>query len=283
MQAPTRAALAALLLLGIAGCPKPPRLPPPPPGGGGPAARLLAERDARIDAVRANAVIRTRLPEGRPGAPGSRVSAIAIVAARPERARLEILTPLGTPGATLLLAEGLLQIYEPFANRLTKAPLDSPAVRAQLGNLPVPLGRLPSLLRGVPVLESGDVTEVAAPVLPDDEEAADATPHPTLEVRRDGRVIQAIRMHATGGYPLEELRYDGAGVLVSRVLFQEHGGVETPSGPVAFPQKILARLFEDGAEAGSVELRLSAIRLDPKLDEDTFRLVTDGSPEVHEL
>jgi hypothetical protein len=66
--------------------------------------QALAERDAKIDAVRANAVLRVRIPEGKQGHPGAKITTVAIAAARPSRARLEVLTPIGTPAATLLMA-----------------------------------------------------------------------------------------------------------------------------------------------------------------------------------
>ena len=275
------------------GCPKPPPLPPPPVGAGGPATQSLAERDQRIDAVRANAVIRTRVPEGRPGAPGGKLTAIVLAAARPPRARLEVLTPLGTPAATILLADGLFQVYDPFAHRLTKASLDSPEIAAQLGAIPIPLERLPSLLRGVVPLEPGEVTERLAEPEPSDGASADASaseePEEVLvEVRRDGRLVQQVRVHRSGGYPLEEVRFDPqTGLPASRIAFSSYGGAPSPEGPVAFPQKITARVYEPAVtgsvESASVELRLSRIEVDPALPEDSFRLEFDRPPEVREM
>ena len=275
--------LAALLLaLSVTGCPRPP-LPPPPKGTGGPATQMLAARDARIGAVRASAVIRTRIPEGRQGAPGGKLSAIVLVAARPSRARLEILTPFGTPAATLLLADGLFQAYDPFAHRVMQAPIDSPRVTEMLGAIPLPMTQVPSLIRGAVALEGGEITETKVPGDP-----ALTPPVPdvvVVEVRRDGRVAQQVRVHAEGGYPLEDLHFEPvSGRSTLRVTYADYGGVETPSGAVAFPQKITARVHDEaGQEAASVEVKLSTIELDPTLGEAAFRLVFDRPPEVQEL
>lgn len=285
--------LAAGWLLLLAGCPRAP-LPPPPAGTGGPAAEALAKRDAAVGSMRANAVIRTRIPEGREGAPGGKITAIAIAAARPPRARLEVLTPLGTPAATLLLADGLLQAYDPFAHRLVRAPLDAPDVLARLGSLPFPLEELPGLLRGVVALERGEIRETRVRPPP----RADGSPAPEeirVECRRQGRLLQEVRVHAEGGYPLETVRFDPvSGLAVARVSFESYGGVQTPAGPIAFPQKILARVYEaepqepgkdphPPVETSSVEIRLSGIEVDPALGPDAFRLVFDRPPEIREL
>lgn len=245
---------------------------------------MLAARDARIGAVRANAVLRTRIPEGRQGAPGGKLSAIVLAAARPSRARLEILTPFGTPAATLLLADGIFQAYDPFANRVMQAPLDSPRVTEMLGAIPLPMGQVPSLLRGAVALEAGEITEAKIPAIPPATPDGKGTPETVLvEVRRDGKLVQQVTVHAEGGYPLTDRHVDPAsGRSTLEVTYSDYGGVGTP--PVAFPQKVLARVHdEDGQEAASVDVRLSAIEIDPALAEDAFRLVFHRPPEVHEL
>lgn len=275
---------AALLALALplTGCPRPP-LPPPPKGVGGPATQMLATRDARIGAVRANAVLRTRIPEGRQGAPGGKLSAIVLAAARPPRARLEILTPFGTPAATLLLSDGLFQAYDPFANRVMQAPLESPRVPEMLGALPLPMAQVPSLLRGAVALEAGEITEAKVPAVPETPDAPGVPETMLVEVRRDGHVVQQVLVHAEGGYPLADRHFDGpSGRTTLEVTYSDYGGVGTP--PVAFPQKVLARLHDEaGEDAASVDVRLSAIEIDPSLGEDAFRLVFHRPPDVQEL
>lgn len=275
--------LAFALLFALSGCPRPP-LPPPPKGAGGPATEALAARDAKIGAVRANAVLRTRIPEGRPGAPGGKITSIALAAARPPRARLELLTPLGTPAATVLLADGLFQAYDPFGHVVRKAPMDSPRVTEMLGAIPLPLARVPDLMRGAVPLESGEIRETAVP----DAKRLDGGTDPgstLIDVVRDGRTIQQVRVHAEGGYPLEDIRYDAVtGRIVMATSFADYGGAETNAGPIAFPQKIVTRVYdESGQEAASVEVRLSGIEIDPPLGEDAFRLVFERPPRIEDL
>lgn len=268
------------IALALCGCPRPP-LPPPPKGAGGPATQMLAERDAKIAAIRANAVIRTRIPEGRQGAPGGKLSAIVLAAARPPRARLEILTPFGTPAATILLADGLFQAYDPFANRVMKAPLDSSRVTEMLGAIPLPMAEVPALVRGAVPIEPGEIAETKVAAV-----APETGPDTVLvEIRRDGKLVQQVRVHAEGGYPLEDLHLDAvSGRTTRRIAYTEYGGVETPAGPVAFPQKIVAHVFDDaGQEAASVDVRLSGIELNPALGADAFQLVFDRPPDVQEL
>ena len=247
---------------------------------------MLAARDARIGAVRASAVIRTRIPAGKQGAPGGKLSAIVLAAGRPSRARLEVLTPFGTPAATLLLADGLFQAYDPFAHRVMKAPIDSPRVTEMLGAIPLPMTEVPSLIRGAVALEAGEITETKVPAVAAASPELPAVPETVLvEVRRDGRLAQQVRVHAEGGYPLEDVHFEPiSGKNTMKVAYSDYGGVETPSGPVAFPQKITARVHDEaGAEAASVEVRLSGIEIDPTLGEDAFRLVFDRPPDVQEL
>src|SRR3954466_3112622 len=92
--------------LALTACPKP-ALPPPPKGGGGPVQVELAKRDQVLSSIRASAVIRMKVPEGMEGVPNGKLHAVVITAARPDRARLEILTPLGTPGATMVIGDGV--------------------------------------------------------------------------------------------------------------------------------------------------------------------------------
>lgn len=283
---PSRNLLAlGLFALLLGGCPKPP-LPPPPKGAGGPATASLAERDAKISAVRASAVIRTRIPEGKPGAPGGKITSVAIAAARPPRARLELLTPLGTPAATVLLADGMFQAYDPFGHIVRKAPIDSPRVSEMLGSIPLPLARVPDLMRGAVPLEAGEVRESAipAPVAT----TPDAKPEPAtalVEVVREGKTIQQVRVHAEGGYPLEDLRFDAAtGVLLMKTTFSEYGGADVKGGTIAFPQKVTTAIFDaQGQPAATVEVRLSSIEIDPPLSEDAFRLVFERPPRTEDL
>lgn len=273
-----------VLAIGLSGCPRPP-LPPPPKGAGGPATQMLAERDMRIGAVRASAVIVTRIKEG-PGAPGGKLSSIALAAARPPRARLEVLTPFGTPAATVLVADGLFQAYDPFGHVVRRAPLDSPRVADMLGGIPLPLASVPDLMRGAVALQPGEITESRLPAAPP--ATPEEKPEPEMilvDVRRDGRPVQQVRVHAEGGYPLEDLRFDAAtGVLKMKVTYSAYGGAETKTGPVAFPQRITTRLYDEaGQETASVEVRLSGIELEPNLPEDAFRLVFDRPAEVLEL
>lgn len=271
----------ALLLssLVLSGCPKK-TLAPPPKVASGPAGALLASRDVRLGAVRADAVIRMRIPEGMDGAPGGKVHALIVAAARPERARLEILTPLGTPGATVLLAEGMLQVYQPLPNTLLKGSLDSPEL-ARRSPLPVPLKSLAPLLRGAVPLEEGETTEREGPAIAMVSGSA-GNPSRVLEVKRGGLVVQRVTVDAIGGYPVEDAHIDAAGVPTLTVQYLDYGGVETPEGPVAFPQKVKATVVRDGQTA-TLEISLSNIQVNPDLASDAFTLTFTRPPREESL
>lgn len=261
---------------GLAGCPKKP-LAPPPVVASGPVAKLLAERDARLDVVRAGSVIRMRIPEGMEGAPGGKVHAQVLAAARPDRARLEILTPLGTPGATVLLADGMLQVYQPLPNTLLKGSLDSPDLEKR-SPLPVPLKALAPLLRGAVPLEEGEIAErdeTAAPGMMVSGTAG--VPVRVVEVRRGGLVVQRVTVDAAGGYPVENVRFDAAGAPSLTVQYLEYGGVESAAGLIAFPQKVKAVVVRDGRTA-TLEIGLSNIQVNPPLDEGAFTLTFTRPP-----
>ena len=258
---------------------------PPPTGASGTGAQMLAKRWEQLSAVRASAVIRTRLPQGMEG-PQGKVNGLVISAGNPERARIEIFTPLGTLGATLLMADGMLQVYQPLTNELVRGPIDSPELQAQWP-LPVPVDRLPSLLRAVVPLEEGDIYET---VLPAVETASAATPPEApalkppivLEVRREGVVRQRVLIDANGGYPLEDARFDEGGSRTLTVAYSEYGGVETAAGPVAFPQKVLAQVPRPEGTA-SVEVKLTDVEIAPSLSEDAFRLTFGSPPQVRDF
>lgn len=298
--------LAAALLL--AGCPKPPTLGAPPKVASGPAESLLRARDARLGSVRAEATIRMRVPEGMEGAPGGKVHAVVLSARDPERARLEILTPLGTPGASVLLADGSLQVYQPIQNVLTRGPIDSPELERR-SPLPVPLGTLPALLRGAVPLAEGTVTERREEVVAKDtqaarEGAAEGAAEPAestqpdaeaataevppkvqvVEVRRDDRLVQTVRVDPEGGFPLESIRYGEDGRPVLTVRYDDYGAVETAGGPIAFPQRVKASIDRPEGTV-SLEVRLSNIAVNPDLGEDAFRFRFDRTrpPRIEEL
>lgn len=275
--------IAALVLVfassGLAGCPKKP-LAPPPVVASGPAAKLIASRDAQLGVVRADSVIRMRIPEGMEGAPGGKVHAQVLAASRPDRARLEILTPLGTPGATILLAEGMLQVYQPLPNALLKGSLDSPELEKR-SPLPVPLKSLAPLLRGAVPLEDGEITErdETPPVLVS---GTAGNPMRVVEVNRGGRVVQRVTVDAAGGYPVEDVRFDGTGTATLTVQYLDYGGVETDGGLVAFPQKVKAMVVREGRTA-TLEISLSNIRVNPILDADAFTLTFTRPPREESL
>src|SRR5438132_13740294 len=90
----------------LAACPKPPAaVLAPPIVTAGPLVAMLAERDARVSSMRASVVIRSHLPPGAQGVPG-KLHAQVLAASDPDRVRPEFLTPLRTPAAPALLANG---------------------------------------------------------------------------------------------------------------------------------------------------------------------------------
>lgn len=259
-----------LLAVAAAGCPKIP-LPPPPRVAAGPAAEALARRDALLASVRASAVLRVRLPEGMEGAPGGKVHAVILSAARPERARLEVLTPLGTPGATILLAQEQVQVYQPMPNELMVAPFSSSEF-AKRAPFPIPLRSLPALLRGTVPLAAGELREV--PVLADT--SAGTAAATTLEVRSNGELVERVTVERDGGYPTEDVRYEnGAPALTVRYL--DYGSVDTAKGPVAFPQMVTASVVRPEGTA-ELSVGLSDIEIDPALDADAFALTFGSGP-----
>ncbi len=283
-----RSVLAGVFLFSLAaatGCSRFARLGSPPPRtGGGPAAQALAERAMRLKSVRADAVMRVRIPDGMEGAPGGKFRAVVLSAADPERARLEILTPLGTPAATVLLADGLVQVFQPFKNQLVRGPIDSPEI-VRRSPIPVPLSTLPAMLRWVVVLAPGELVE-RSQSLP----MASAGGPPTaaepavrvLEVRADGRPVQQVEVDAAGGYPVKSVHLGDDGRPALTVTWGDYGGIETGSGPIAFPQSIRAVVARPDGEV-VLEIGLGNLSLDPIDDPGSFRLVFDRPPELHEF
>lgn len=286
-----------LVALLAAGCPKAPVLPPPPSVSSAPAAVQLARRDARLSSVRAAAVIRMRIPEGMDGAPGGKVHAEVISAGRPPRARLEVLTPLGTPGATILMSDGTLEVYQPIQNDLLVAPLDSPKL-AEAAPFPVPMRSLPALLRGSVPLADGEITEVAAPQVqttagdasvageaPAEAGGVRAEAATALEVRRDGALVERVTVSKSGGYPLEDVRFAPDGTPQLTIRYENYGAVTTTSGgTIAFPQKIVASMQRAQGTA-SMEVHLTDVEIAPKLAPDAFTLTfsAERPPRRNEL
>lgn len=266
----------ASVLATLQGCPKPGALPPPPKGGGGPVQTQLAKRDEALSSMRASAVIRMRIPEGMEGAPGGKVHAVVLAAARPERARIEVLTPLGTPGATILIADGLLQVFQPFSNELLKASLDSPDLAAR-SPFPIPMKSLPSLLRGSVPLLVGDVTETK--VLATGSSGA-AT---AIEVRAKDVLVQRVTVSNDGGYPTEDVHFEN-GAAVLTVQYLDYGAVKTEAGDVAVPQRVTASIVRPEGTA-TLDVALSDPEIAPKLGGDAFTLTFDPArpPRVQEI
>ena len=226
--------------------------------------------------MRASAVIRMKVPQGVEGVPNGKLHAVVISAARPDRARLEILTPLGTPGATMVIADGLLQVFNPFSNELFKAKLDSPQIAAR-APIPITVTTLPSLLRGTVALEAGIVTETK--ILASDTAGA-AT---AIEVRANGELVQRVTVSDDGGYPTENVHFEkGAAVMTVRYL--DYGAVKTEKGDVAFPQRVTALIVRPDGTA-SLEVGLSDVEIAPPLAPDAFALTFDSShpPRVQEI
>jgi hypothetical protein len=158
-----------------------------------------------------------------------------------------------------------------------------------IGDLPLSLEALPSLLRGVVVLEAGDVSEVV-PVAQPAGDGEQPKPVIWVEVRRGEAVIQVVTVDAEGGYVLEDTHFDAKGQQTLKVTYAEYGGIEAKGGWLAFPQKITARAYEPApagatgvVERAQVEVKLSGIEINPALSEKAFELVFDRPPQYEEL
>lgn len=253
--------LLVLASVALAGCPKVP-LQPPPKVAGGPVAEMLANRAAAIRAIEADVTIRMRIPEGMDGAPGGKVRGHVVSASDPDRARLDVWTPIGTLGAILLIAEGELQVYSPLENTLMKGPLDSKDLAAR-SPFPIPMSAVPSLMRGAVRLVDG---------------TAKQTDETTLEVRDGETLVQRVTIDKEGGYPVKnELPQSGL-----TIEYLEYGGVETPSGPLAIPQKVAASVVRPEGTV-SLEVTIANPKVNPSLADDAFRLAFITPPRVEEF
>jgi hypothetical protein len=229
---------------------------------------LLARRDQAIDCMRANASIRIKIPEGMEGAPGRKFHAVVLSCARPDRARIEVLSPLGQPAATILIADGQLQVFKPFDNELLQAPLSGPEL-SQHSPFPVPMAGLPALLRATSPLVEGKVAEVAAPTpVMVEGSAGKAT---VLEVRSGGELVQRVTV-VSDGYPAEDQRLK-AGSVTLRARFLQYGSAQAHAGPIAFPQEIAVDR-PDGS-GPSLDVTLTEVEVNPALGADAFTLTLD--------
>jgi outer membrane lipoprotein-sorting protein len=270
-------AIAGVLL---SACPKPPiAVVAPPKVEQGPVVTMLAARDARIHSVRAAAVIRSHLPPGMQGVPG-KLHAQVLDAARPDRVRLEFLTPLGTPAATVLLAGGKVQVYQPLDNTLLEGPIDSPSLD-DASPLPVPLTALPAMLRGAVAFGSDETAEIPVPAVLDSALGPAASLR-ALEVRRGGAAVQRLLVDADGGYPVEDQRLGPDGQPTLTIDYLEYAGVVTSAGAIAFPQRVTARIVRAEGIA-TLDVALKSVEINPTLPADAFTLAPDRPPRVEEF
>ena len=265
MIPPARAlagAASRLLLPGVflaAACavmPEVPELPAPPLAAVRPEVLLerLAAEEAAVTTLRGLATVRYE------GAAGSGSASQVVVLALPDRARLEVLSPVGTAVLLLVIRGEDLVLHAPVrreygVGRATRETL------SRLIRIPVPPGLLLRFLAGLPPL----------PVRPGD---------PRTQVVHEER---AIRVESVDG-PFWQRLWTGpdgtslaggelweAGGLLLRFQFSEWKRLDG----TAFPSLVA---LESAGEGTRVTIRYETVRLNGPVEADLFELPRPADP-----
>jgi hypothetical protein len=214
----------------------------------------LATEEARVTTVQGLATVRYE------GAAGSGSASQVVVLALPDRARLEVLNPVGTAVLLLVIRGEHLALQLPArreygAGRATRETL------GRLIRIPLPAGLLLRLLAGLPPL----------PVRPGD---------PRVQVVHEER---AIRVESVDG-PFWQRLWTGpdgasladgelweAGGLLLRFQFSEWKRLDG----IAFPSVVA---LESAAEETRVMIRYETVRLNGPVEAGLFELPRPADP-----
>ena len=98
-----------------------------------------------------------------------------------------------------------------------------------------------------------------------------------------GALVQRVTVSTDGGYPTEDVRYENGSPTLT-VQYREYGAVETPRGPVAFPQRVSASIVRPEGVA-TLDVALSDIEIGPSLGDAAFSLTFDPAhpPRLEEI
>jgi len=214
----------------------------------------LAAGEAAVTTLRALATVRYEGPTG------SGSASQVIVVALPDRARLEVLSPVGTAVLLLAIRGDGLTLHAP-ARREYGVGRATPDTLGRLIRMPVPPGPLLRLLAGLPPL----------PVRPGD---------PRVQVARDERVVrvesvdgafwQRLWTGPDGAWPTRG-ELGEAGTLLLRFQFDDRRLLDA----TAFPFLVAV----EGVGAGTrVTIRYETVRLNGPVEAELFHLPRPADP-----
>jgi|GEM_PF-767805 len=253
--APRLLATGLLLAVACAVTPEAPeRLPPPAAIHPETLLERLSVEEAGVTTLRGLATVRYE------GAADSGSARQVVVVALPDRARLEVLSPVGTAVLLLVIRGEDLALHAPARREYGVGR----ATRETLGRLirfPVPPGVLLRLLVGLPPL----------PVRPGDPRAQVVQEERALRVESvDGPFWQRLWTDPEGTRLAAGELWE-AGRLLLRFRFREWNRFEG----TAFPSLVI---LESGLEGTRVTIRYEAVRLNGPVEADLFELPRPADP-----
>ena len=262
LRPPLRAVLLSAGLIVVAACAVVPETPPPGlPGRPEVFLDRLEAEDGAVKTVRALANLRYEGPAGK----GSVTQ--AIVAALPDRVRLETLSPLGTALLLLTIRGDALTVYAPPRHEYGTGR----ATRETLGRLvrvPIPPGPLLRLLVGLPPL----------PIRPGDPRVTLTVEAAAIRVESvDGPYWQRVWSGPDGMTPVRG-ELGEAGALLLKFEF----GDRRPLSGAVFP---FAVSLDEMAAGAHVALQYETVRLNEPVEAALFALPppADGKTRIIDL